>query len=318
MATNSTATIPDFSAHAAESYSRLVAHTQELLSRIYRGELNPAVLQQQMPALLQQRSAEYYLELNRLSYELSTGLLELGRVYREDLFRALLPAAPDFRPPPRQSASYRPDDWAQWSEAFKARVIDEHTQATSQYQLLLRKIAAGELTSEKMQELVRRFVEERTPEYGRRSAELNARFFDGLLKLNQRAVDDLFKQLMSSPGSGGHSEVETLSLKLLGAPGTIVTASLTVENLLAHRSQVTCAISEFRRTDGTGQSFRAVCEVEPVEFWLEPGETRSTTVRVNLTPDLFPIGQQFAATLLIHGGGEEDTLVFVLAGATVD
>lgn len=317
MAADATATIPDFSAHAAESYSRLVAHTQELLARIYRGELNPAVLQQEMPALLRQRGAEYYLELNRLSYDLFTGLLELGRTYRDDFFRALLPEAPGVNAPPRPPASYRPDDWSQWQEAFKARVIEEHTHATAQYQVLLRKIAAGELTSEKMQELVRRFVDERTPDYARRSAELNSKFFDGLLNLNQRSVDDLFKQLMTSD-DGRHGDVETLSLRLLGRPGTIVTGSLTVENLLAHRSQVTCTISEFRRTDGTGHSFRAACDADPAEFWLEPHETRTITVRVNLTPDLFPIGQQYAATMRIHGGGEEDTLVFVLAGATVN
>jgi len=318
MAPDSTATIPDFSAHVADSYSRLVAHTQELLARVYRGEINPGVLQQQMPALLQQRSAEYYLELNRLSFELSTGLLDLARAYREDLFRALLPAAPDLRSPPRPAANYRPDDWAKWNEAFKARVIEEQTQAAAQYQVLLRKIAAGELTSEKMQELVRRFVEERTPEYTRRSGDLNAKFFDGLIRLNQRSIDDLFKHLMTTQGSAGQSEVETLSLTLLGRPGTIVTASLTLENLLAHRSKVTCAMSEFRKTDGTGHPFRAQCEIEPTELWLEPGQTRTTTVRLNLSPDVFPIGQLFAATLLIHGGGEEDTLVFIRAGATVD
>jgi len=123
---------------------------------------------------------------------------------------------------------------------------------------------------------------------------------------------------MTTQGSAGQSEVETLSLTLLGRPGTIVTASLTLENLLAHRSKVTCAMSEFRKTDGTGHPFRAQCEIEPTELWLEPGETRTTTVRLNLSPDVFPIGQLFAATLLIHGGGEEDTLVFIRAGATVD
>lgn len=315
MSAESTATVPDFSAHAAESYARLVAHTQELLGRIYRGELNPAALQQQMPSLLQQRGAEYYLELNRLSYELYTGLLELGRAYRDDFFRALLPAAPDFSAPPA-AASYRPDDWTRWQEAFKSRVIEEHTQATAQYQLLLRKIAAGELTSEKMHELVRRFVEERAPDYARRSAELNATFFDGLIRLNQRSVDDLFKQLTTS-GERRQGDAETLSLTLVGPPGTSVGGSLTVENLLPHRSQVTCVISEFRRTDGIGQPFRAACEADPADFWLEPHETRTIDVRLSLTPDLFPIGQRYAGTLLIHGGGEEDTLVFILAGATV-
>jgi hypothetical protein len=316
MATNATATIPDFSAHAAESYSRLVAHTQQLLARIYRGELSPALLQQQMPTLVQQRGAEYYRELNRLSYELFTGLLDLGRTYREELFRALLPASPDFRPPPRPAASYRVDDWAHWHEAFKNRVVDEHNEASAQYQVLLRKIAAGEITAEAMQEHLRRFVDQRTPDYARQAAELNTMFFDGLITLNQRSVDDLFKQLMST-GVSSAREAETLSLSLVGSSGTIVTGSLTVENLLAHRSQVSCSISEFRRTDGTGPAFLAACEAEPAEFWLDPNETRVITVRLLLKPDVFPIGHNFAATMLIHGGGEEDILVFILAGATV-
>jgi hypothetical protein len=232
------------------------------------------------------------------------------------LFRALLPVPLGSRPPPRPAASYRVDDWAHWHEAFKNRVVDEHNEASAQYQVLLRKIAAGEITAEAMQEHLRRFVDQRTPDYARQAAELNTMFFDGLITLNQRSVDDLFKQLMST-GVSSAREAETLSLSLVGSSGTIVTGSLTVENLLAHRSQVSCSISEFRRTDGTGPAFLAACEAEPAEFWLDPNETRVITVRLLLKPDVFPIGHNFAATMLIHGGGEEDILVFILAGATV-
>jgi hypothetical protein len=316
MATEGATTIPDFTAKAAESYSRLVAQSQQLLSRIYRGEVNPAALQEQMPALLQQRGAEYYLELNRLSYELFTSLLELGRTYRDDLFQAMLPGSPDFRPPARAAAPLRIDDWTQWYQTFNARLVEEQSQAIAQFQVVLRKMAAGELAAETLQNNMRRFVDQRTAEYARQSAELNAKFFDGLMKLNQRSVDDLFRHLAPVGRSGQPRRVETLSLTLVGAIGTTVTASLTVENVETQRSQVSTAISEFRSTDGSGPSFKAACEADPAEFWLEPNEMRTITVRLHLKPDTFAIGHHYAASMLIRGTGEEDILVFIIAGAT--
>jgi hypothetical protein len=315
MAVNATVTIPDFSAKAAESYSRLVAQSQQLLSRIYRGELNPAVLQEQMPSLLQQRGAEYYLELNRLSYELFTGLLELGQAYRDDLFHALLPDSPDFRAAYRSEPSRTVDDWTRWHQAFNARLVEQNNQAIGQYQFLLRKVASGELAQEAIQEASRGFVERRTPEYARRAAELNSRFFDGLIKLNQRCVEDLFKHLMPDTDARERA-VDTLSLPLAGAVGTTVTASLTVENVETERSHVTCSISDFRSTDGSGPSFKAPCVADPVDFWLEPQETRTVTIRLDLKPDLFGIGRSYAATMLIRGTGDEDILVFLIAAAT--
>lgn len=318
MATQGAVTIPDFTAKAAESYSRLVAQSQQLLSRIYRGEVSPAALKEQIPALLQQRGAEYQLELNRLSYELFTGLLELARTYRDGLFQAMLPGSPDFRPPARPAPPLRIDDWSQWYQAFNARLVEEQGQAIAQYQVLLRKIAAGELTAETLQENMRRFVDERTPDYARQSAELNARFFDGLMKLNQRSVDDLFKHLVvPAAGSEQQRRVETLPpLRLVGTIGTTVTASLTVENLEAERSHVSTSISEFRSTDGSGRSFQGEYEVDPADFWLEPNEMRTITVRLDLKPDTFAIGRNYAASMLVRGTGEEDVLVFIIAGAT--
>jgi hypothetical protein len=309
------ATIPDFSAQAAESYSRLVAQSQELLSRIYRGELSPAALQEQLPSLLQQRGAEYRLELNRLSYELFSGLLELARTYRDELFQALLPGSPDFMPPPRTAPLHRVEDWTQWYQTFAARLAEENNHAIAQYQAVLRKVAAGELAAETMQENLRRFVDRRTPAYAQQSAEMNGRFFDGLIKLNQRSVDDLFRHLI--PGAEPRQRAaETLSLTLTGPIGTNVAASLTVENLEPHRSQVSCSISAFRPNDAAGPSFRAACDADPAEFWLEPDEARTITVRLLLKPDMFAIGRHYTGTMVIRGTGEQDTLVFLSAAAT--
>jgi hypothetical protein len=307
--------LPDYSARAAEGYSRLVAQCQQLLYRIYRGEVSPATLQAQVPSLVQQRGAEYQLALSRLSVDLFSSLLDLGRAYRDEMFRALLPEAPDFRSPYRPEHVPATGDWTQTYQTISARLVQEQTESLAQYQLLLRRMAAGELTAESTQQRLRAFVEDRAADYARRTAELSATFFDGLFELNQRCVEDIFRQLVPE-APVREQAASTLSLSLTGTAGTTVSASMTVENTEASRSHVFCSIAEFRNTDGSGRPFTAPCDVEPAEFWLEPGETAQVTVRLDLKPDLFPSGRTYASTLLIRGSGGEDTLVFLIAGAT--
>jgi hypothetical protein len=94
-----------------------------------------------------------------------------------------------------------------------------------------------------------------------------------------------------------------------------VAASLTVENTAARTSEVYCAISEFRKADGTGLTFRAPLEVEPIEFSLNPGETRSVALRLHLSPEIFAPNQNYTGTLIINQN-KQSILVLLTARAT--
>jgi hypothetical protein len=146
----------------------------------------------------------------------------------------------------------------------------------------------------------------------RDAANLQLKFFESLLRLNQDFADDLFGHLTGDGSTRANGSIESISLDLSGRAGSTVAASLIVENTAARRSNLHCTISEFRNDDGTGLTFRAPLEVEPVEFPLNPGETRSVTLRLHLRPELFAPNQSYTGTLIIN---QERQSILVLLNA---
>ena len=312
--------IPDFAAKATENYSRFVSQAQDFLAKIYRGEVAPSALQQQLPEFLQERGSAYYLELQQICFQFFRSLMVLSAVYGDDFFRGLLPDMPSPEPQPFAAPPNDLHDWTQLSQTFSSHVLDQSSRTLMRYQHLLRKIASGELSTVAVQEYAREFSKGRNTEYAYKVAAANTQFFEGLLRLNQHIIDDLFKYLDPTPepnhASRPDRSLETLSMELVGSSGSTVSASLMVENKQSGACDVSCAVSEFRSSDGLGLGFRAPVAIEPYDLRLLPEETRTISIRLVLDPSLFALGQSYVATLIVKGQAEQDVLVILTARAT--
>src|SRR6266850_6733433 len=133
MANDVALSIPDFAAKATENYSRFVAQAQEFLAKVYRGEVAPAALQQQLPGFLQQRGSAYYLELQQICFQFFRSLMDLSATYGDDFFRGLLPDMPssDVQPsaPPQDL-----HDWTHLGQSFSSHVVDQNGRTLLRYQ----------------------------------------------------------------------------------------------------------------------------------------------------------------------------------------
>lgn len=318
MANDVALSIPDFAAKATENYSHFIAQAQEFLSKIYRGEVTPSVLQERLPAFLQERGATYHFELQQVCFQFFRSLMILSAKHNDEFFRGLLPDMPASDPLPFAVPPQDLHDWTHLSQACSSHIADQHNRMLVRYHHVLMKISRGELTAAVLQEYANEFSKLRGPESARQAAEDYSLFYDGLLQLNQRVIDDMFRYLDPGPHSAPNNgrSIETLSIDLTGASGSTVSASLVVENKQSEPCNVSCVLSEFRNSDGLGPGFRAALAIEPSDLRLLPEETRTIGIQLVLDPVLFIPSRTYISTLVVKGQGEMDVLVFLTARAT--
>jgi len=321
MSTDWTASYQALTNKAASSYQRLLINWQELLGKVSCGELAPNVIQDRLPKFFQNQNQLFYRRLSALSFDFLKGLSEVQGEYTEDFIQGLL--GDSFTAPPRPSPPSPPvgsadvDEWTSWYQAVTAYMLEQTQSALARYQSVLERVASGRITPSSIQDYARKFAGDRTLLLSRDTANLQLKFFESLLELNQDFADDLFSYLASDESSRANGSIESISLDLIGRSGSTVAASLTVENTAAQTSEVHCAISEFRKADGTGLTFRPPLEVDPLEFPLNPGETRPVALRLYLNPDVFVSNQNYTGTLIINQK-KQSILVLLTARAIAE
>jgi hypothetical protein len=313
MSANWTSSYQGLSGKAAEAYTRYVSRSQELMARIQRGHLPSTALQAHLPRFLQDRGARLHADINRLSFEYLSGLLDLQARYSERYFRGLLP---DLVPPePRPARNGEVHDWSRWYQELNARTAEHGNLAVDRYQRLLERISQGQLETTALQDYSRSFTQLTGSEYSREVAELNFRLFSGLVELCERYNEELFESLLSVPdqnGADGTEPAVPVYLDMVAPVGEVATASLVIENTNPQPAPVTCTVSEFRNTDGTGPAFRASLEIEPAALTLAPQGSHTLSLRLQLDPTQFSGGKTYAATLTIECTGQPSILAFVL------
>ncbi len=306
---------------AAVSYQRLLTHWQELLGKMSRGELAPNAIQDRLPQFFQDQNQAFNRRLTALSFDFLKGLSGVQGEYTDDFIQGLLgdsftgPPPPSPPSPPLGSADV--NEWTSWYQAVTVYMLEQTQSGLARYQSVLERVASGRITPSSIQEYARKFASDRTLLLSRDTANLQLKFFENLLQLNQDFADDLFGYLARDESGHVNGSIESISLDLIGREGSTVAASLTVENTAARTSEVHCAISEFRKADGTGPTFHAPLEVDPVEFPLNPGETRVIALRLNLSPDVFVPNQNYAGTLIINQK-KQSILVLLTARAIAE
>lgn len=321
MSTDWTASYQALTNKAASSYQRLLTHWQELLGKMSRGEFAPNIIQDRLPQFFQDQNQAFYRRLTALSFDFLKGLSEVQGEYTEDFIQGLL--GDSFTAPPRPSPPSPPlgsadvNEWTGWYQAVTEYMLEQSQSALARYQSVFERVASGRITPSSIQDYARKFASDRTLLLSRDTANLQLKFFENLLQLNQDFADDLFGYLTSDESSRANGSIESISLDLIGRSGSTVATSLTVENTAARPSEVHCAISEFRKADGTGLTFRAPLEVEPVEFPLNPGETRLVALRLHLSPDVFVPDQNYTGTLIINQK-KQSILVLLTARAIAE
>jgi hypothetical protein len=186
---------------AQSTYKNLLGQWQELLLKVARGELAPSALEDRLPTFLQDEGAEFYRRLSALSFELFNGLSEMQANTTDEFMRGLLgnsAAAETAKPSPPAppAADAAPEEWTRWYQGVTAFLTEQSESALNRYRLLLEKVADGKLTPANVQEFSRKFMNERALVLTRDAGEMQMRFYEKLLQLNQEFIASLFAGLV--------------------------------------------------------------------------------------------------------------------------
>ena len=201
MAMDWTTSFQALPSKATASYEHLLGQCQELLEKVARGELAPSSLKDRLPQFLGDEGAEFYRRLSGLSFELFNGLSELQASSTNEFICGLLghsaaAESPAPSPPTPPAADADPEEWTRWYQSITAFLTEQNERALSRYQVLLEKVADGKLTPASVQEFSRKFMNERTLVFSRDAGEMQMRFYEKLLQLNQEFVASLFVVLV--------------------------------------------------------------------------------------------------------------------------
>lgn len=296
-------------AEAGQVSARALRRYQELLDRVARGELSPDDVQRQFREYLQEQTASSSRELVELSVGLLAGLLYVEAVYREKLLEELLPGGSPVPPPPSPSNF----ELVNWFQALSAYAAEQSARAMSRHQMLVDRVASGEITAAQVHEHGRRYLEQHSPAFLGEVMNLGLNFVEGLQRSSARVTEGLYDRVLGRDPSSSEPEPPIL-VELRAAPGETATATIVVENTKTVAADVECRASDFAAR-AFGRRFKAPLDITPARFTLAPGEQRDVALQLPLDPDLFAADADYVATLRISGAGESDLIVHLMARA---
>jgi hypothetical protein len=298
----------ELTAEAGQVYARSLRRYNELLARVARGELQPDDVQRQFRDYLQERATTSTRELVELSVGLLAGLLHVEARYRDALLDGLLPAQGPPSPPPSPETI----DLANWFQTLANYAAEQSARSMARHQQLVDKVAAGEIQPGAVHEQGRRFLDTHAPAFLGDVMALGLDFVGRLQKSSATLAHGLYDRVLGPEGNGAGRHDPPVCVDLRGAPGSVPTASLVVENRRLQPADIVCVASEFAPRTG-GPRFRPALEIVPARFSLAPGEHRDVDIRLPLDATRFSPGVDYVATLSIAGAGERDLIVQLLA-----
>jgi hypothetical protein len=291
---------------AGQTYARTLRRYQELLDRVARQELAPEEVQKQFRDYLQEYGPASTRQLVELSVGLLAGLLYLEARHRDALLDGLVSPADPPPPPPSPSSI----DVMSWFQALATYAAQQSARSMARHQQLVDRVAAGEISADRVREQGRHFVEQNAPAFLGDVMNLGLTFVGGLQQSSATLADGLYDRVL---GEEPAPPLEPpICVDLRGVSGAMASASIVVENTRLEPADVRCRVSDFRRRSG-GDRFRAPFVIEPERFRLAPGEQRDVDLRLALDPIYFAVETDYVATLLICGAGEHDLVVQLIA-----
>ncbi len=206
---------------ATSSYEGLLVRWQELLGQVSRGEVTPSAWEERLPEFYQAEGAEFYRRLASLSVEFLKDLSEVQTKSSDDFMRALLgdsvvaeSSKPPLPTPP--AAGSEAEEWGRWYQSMTAYLTEVNESALDRSQLLLEKVADGRLTPGSVQEFSRKFMNERALVLSRETGEVQMRFYESLLRLNQEFVENLCASLVDDQNVSSENSGAPLRIELVG------------------------------------------------------------------------------------------------------
>jgi hypothetical protein len=301
----------ELTTEAGQLYARSLRRYQELLERVARRELTPEEVQRQFREYLQEYGPTSTRALVELSVGLLAGLLHLEARYRDALLDDLVPPADPPPPPPSPSSI----DLANWFQALASYAAQQSARSMARQQQLVDRVATGEISSERVREQGRRFLDLHAPAFLGDVMTLGLAFVGGLQRSSAALADGLYDRVLGTEGVEPVVE-PPICLDLHARTGEAASACIVVENSRLDAADVQCRVSDFARRSGDNR-FRADVQISPERFRLAPGEQRDVSITVTIDPIHFAVGVDHVATMLISGAGERDLVVQLIARADV-
>jgi hypothetical protein len=182
---------------------------------------------------------------------LLAGLLHVEARYRDALLDGLLPAQGPPSPPPSPETI----DLANWFQTLANYAAEQSARSMARHQQLVDKVAAGEIQPGAVHEQGRRFLDTHAPAFLGDVMALGLDFVGRLQKSSATLADGLYDRVLGPEGNGAGRHDPPVCVDLRGAPGSVPTASLVVENRRLQPADIVCVASEFAPRTG-GPRFR--------------------------------------------------------------
>ena len=248
---------------AGQMSTRALNRYQELLQRVARGELKPEQLQKQFSDYVQEQASPATRELVEVSLGLLTGLLHAEARYREALLDGLLPPGEPLPTPPSAAGV----DLLTWFQTLASYATAQAARSASRHQMLVERIAAGQISAAQVQERNRRFLEEQAPQFVNEVMQLGLAFVKRLQRSSFTLTETLYDRVLG-PDSDSESPPEPpICVELRGPSGSVASASIVVENTGNGAADVVCRVSEFVAR-AFGRRVGSALEISPSQFTL--------------------------------------------------
>jgi hypothetical protein len=295
----------------AEQSARSLELYQEVMDCIARNELAPTALQDMLGTFGRARGTAYTNQLTELSMRFFGEMVRIGTAYTDELTEAMMPGSVE---PPLSPPRFDPANPTAWFQQINDYASQLSTRTVRIYQALLERVAAGEVSPDRLQSASSDYLERRFPDHLRRLGNL---YFDVLNSLNDLRAGYEEEFLSGVLASARPDEEAQFALNLIAPLGETATASMSLGNTRDEPASIRCAASDVRRADGVGPAFMPKLDITPDAFHLEPGEEASLTLSLRLDPDAYDPDASYVGTLYITGHGEPRLEVPLRIMATV-
>jgi hypothetical protein len=282
----------------ANQSAEMGALYNQVMDRVARNELPPTVLEDRQTAFAQTHGAVYSNQFAEITMQFFTGMLQTGTAYTDELAHLVMPEdIGEPLPPPLNIA-----DPIRWYQQLSDYATELNAQMVRTYQLLLERVADGQISRDELEDVSNHYAEQHFPAYMQR---MSALFFDLLNGLNDLYAGYQEEFLRSVLASADMADPEgTFALNLTAPLGKMASASMLLANTTDAPTTVRCSVSDVRRADGVGPAFVPDLKITPDNLSLEPGDEVRLTVALTLAADDFDPGALYIGELYIKEHGE--------------
>jgi hypothetical protein len=281
---------------SASNTAKTLKLYQEALEYVSQGRLPATIFQEYCPRFVQQYGAIYADRVGRMGAEFLGSVMELNR---ERSSSSNEPGGLHNEIPPPSFDASNPARWFEQYAEYAGRL---NAQALKAYRRQLDMVAAGELTSEDLQQKTTTQMSQDLPEYLQRIGQLYFSLIKKLDELHSNYQEDYLGGILAL-ADGRRSEPVNFAM-LRGPLGGAAFASFTVSNTTEQRTAIRYIATEVRRLDGIGAAFAPKVAIAPEMLELGPREEEEVTFSLQLEADKYDIDTTYIGFLYITGDGD--------------